>query len=104
MLPTTIMTLSALVPAAHAASQADEAERDRIVEEMQVLAARQKWKGVEQLYGQLLPLEKRGAVIAPEQHMIAVELIQCAQYDGTNWKKKRICNSTRGLELIEIFK
>ncbi|MEC7946686.1 MAG: hypothetical protein VX265_03900 [Myxococcota bacterium] len=65
--------LLAVAPAAHAASQAEEAERDRIVEEMKVLAARQQWKGVEQLYSRLLPLEKHGVVVAAEHHMLAVE-------------------------------
>jgi hypothetical protein len=76
MLPNPLATLLALAPAAYAAPSAagaDEAERDRIVEEMQALAARQKWKGVEQLYARLLELEKRGVVLAADQHMIGVD-------------------------------
>lgn len=76
MLSTTLATLIALAPAAWAgptADEADEAERDRIVEEMQGLASRQQWKGVELQYGRLLQLEKRGVSLGPELHMLAVE-------------------------------
>lgn len=75
MLPSAFAAVLALAPAVHAAQPdtgADDAERDRIVEEMQTLATRQKWKGVEDLYTRLLDLEKRGVVLKAEQHMMGV--------------------------------
>lgn len=73
-MPSPILSLLlALAPAAHAASEADEAEMDRIVQEMHALAARQQWKGVEQQYERLVDLERRGVVLAPAEHMLAVQ-------------------------------
>ena len=71
--------LLALAPAALAAADADDAERDRIRAEMNVLAGRHQWNGVEQLYGQLLTLAARGVAIDPATHMLGV---QAARTDG----------------------
>lgn len=70
--------LQALAPSALAASQADEAERDQIIEEMNVLAARQQWKGVEQQYARLEALERRGVEPGADAHMLGVEAARTA--------------------------
>lgn len=72
-MPLLLSIVIALTCTASAASRADEAERDRLGAEMEVLAGRQQWNGVEQQYQRLTELVPLGVVLDAELHMLGVE-------------------------------
>ena len=69
-----IFSLAVLVaPPPAYAGEREEAEHTRLAEEMNKLAARNAWRGVEAAYKKMLPLERRGVVLTFEDHFVGAQ-------------------------------
>ena len=79
-MPSRLLILSLCVLFLPSPSAAQEAvviaEQERLQKELQVLAGRAAWDGVERIYNQLLILESKGALVTYAEHMIGAQAAQ----------------------------
>ena len=79
-MPSRLLILSILVLCLPSPAAAQEAvvvaEQERLQKELQVLAGREAWDGVERIYHQLLVLEAQGAQVTYAEHMIGAQAAQ----------------------------
>lgn len=67
------LALALTAPAAYAAPSAGDAEHQRLVEDMQRLASRNAWRGVEVSYRQMEALEAKGVALTYADHLLGAQ-------------------------------